>query len=98
MVFVIIITHFANRSFKTDLIPSAWKVDLVTPLLKKPGLDVDDFNNFRPISNLATVSKILERLALVQRWPNTAGSANQCPRQIRLPFRPLYGDNADQGR
>ena len=33
-------------------------------MLKKPGLDQSDMTNFRPITNLPTLSKILERLAL----------------------------------
>jgi len=36
----------------------------VTPLLKKKGLDGDNVANYRPISNLHTVSKIVERLFL----------------------------------
>ena len=39
------------------------KTGWVTPLLKKVGLDTSDFKNFRPITNLSTFSKILERLA-----------------------------------
>jgi hypothetical protein len=34
-------------------------------LLKKYGLDKDDPVNYRPISNLYTVNKILERLVLI---------------------------------
>ena len=33
------------------------------PLLKKKDLDKDDPKNYRPITNLVTISKILERLA-----------------------------------
>ena len=33
-----------------------------TPLLKKPSLSTDDLNNFRPISNLIFISKILEKV------------------------------------
>ena len=35
---------------------------VLTPLTKKEGLDVDDVTNFRPISNVSLVSKMLERL------------------------------------
>ena len=45
---------------------------LVTPLLKKPGLDVDDYKSYRPVTNLSTFSNILERLAIVRlkpKWP-----------------------------
>ena len=38
----------------------------MTPILKKPGLDANDLRNFRPVSNLPFVSKILERVVLHQ--------------------------------
>ena len=36
----------------------------MTPILKKQGLDTNDLRNFRPVSNLPFVSKILERVVL----------------------------------
>ena len=42
--------------------PSSFKQALVQPLLKKPSLSTDDLNNFRPISNLNFISKILEKV------------------------------------
>ena len=39
---------------------------LVQPLLKKPSLSTDDLNNFRPISNLNFISKILEKVVAIQ--------------------------------
>src|SRR5664279_4338123 len=39
---------------------------MVTPLLKKDGLDVDIFGNYRPISNLHTISKIVERVYMTR--------------------------------
>jgi len=43
------------------------RTGLVTPVLKKPGLNVDDCKNYTPVTNLSTFSKILlERLALVR--------------------------------
>ena len=39
---------------------------LLRPLLKKPGLDVEDMNSFRPVSNLSFLSKIVERAMLDQ--------------------------------
>jgi hypothetical protein len=54
---------------------------LVTPLLKKPGLDVADYKNFRPITNLTTISKLLERLALARVKSFIVTSPNFCPLQ-----------------
>ena len=36
------------------------------PLLKKPNLDENELCNFRPVSNLSFMSKILEKLVLRQ--------------------------------
>jgi len=76
-----VIAHLANRSFATGKFPASMKNGLVTPLIKKPGLDVSDFKNFRPITNLSTVSKLLERLALARIKPHIAASSNFCPLQ-----------------
>ena len=38
----------------------------MTARLKKPSLNPDDLNSFRPISNLTFLSKIIERIATKQ--------------------------------
>ena len=38
----------------------------MTPILIKQGLDANDLRNLRPVSNLPFVSKILERVVLLQ--------------------------------
>jgi len=35
---------------------------LISPLLKKPILDEEELSNYRPISNLSLISKIIERV------------------------------------
>jgi hypothetical protein len=42
------------------------KLALKTPLLKKNDLDPDVLSNYRPVSNLLFLSKLLERLAAKQ--------------------------------
>ena len=59
-----IIATLANLSFKSGSFPSCFKIAQVTPLLKKPGSDKTDPSNYRPISNLTNISKILEKLFL----------------------------------
>jgi len=59
-----LIVRLANMSFSTGVFPSSLKQGRITPLLKKPGLDQSDMANYRPITNLSTMSKILERLVL----------------------------------
>uniref|UniRef100_A0A8D3B260 Reverse transcriptase domain-containing protein n=1 Tax=Scophthalmus maximus TaxID=52904 RepID=A0A8D3B260_SCOMX len=50
-----------NLSILTGYVPKAFKVAVVKPLLKKPTLDPDILANYRPISNLPFISKILEK-------------------------------------
>ena len=45
-----------------DFIPADFKETVLLPLLKKVALDPDIFNNFRPISNLMFISKLIERV------------------------------------
>ena len=64
------ITYYHFSKFLAKVVtalgfPEIWKEALVFPLLKKPGLDVI-FKNFRPVSNLSFVSKLIERAAFNQ--------------------------------
>ena len=61
-VFAPIICTLANLSFSEGHFPDSFKSAQISPLLKKPGLDEDSPASYRPISNLNTVSKILEKL------------------------------------
>ena len=60
-----VLTKIVNNSLQSGCFPEIWKEALVFPLLKKPGLDVI-FKNFRPVSNLSFVSKLIERAAFNQ--------------------------------
>ena len=58
------ITKIINLSLLTGTFPSSFKNSLVTPLLKKPNLNREDLNNYRPISNLSVLSKLTEKIVL----------------------------------
>ncbi len=47
-------------------VPSSLKYAVVEPLLKKPGLDPSVLQNFRPISKLPFIAKILENVVFRQ--------------------------------
>ena len=51
-------------SLSTGKVPPQFKQAIVTPVLKKPGLDPNDLKHFRPVSNLSFVSKVLEKVVL----------------------------------
>lgn len=60
------ITRLANMSFSEGVFPTIFKTGRITPILKKTGLSVSDPANYRPITNLNTIGKILERLMLTR--------------------------------
>ena len=54
------LTHIINQSINTGIFPDQWKEARVLPL-HKSGLITDDPYNYRPISILSVLSKIIER-------------------------------------
>ncbi|WP_419591906.1 hypothetical protein, partial [Thiolapillus sp.] len=58
------ITNIINTSLTTGIVPRGLKTAIVKPLLKKPSLDKNLLKNYRPISNLPFLSKILEKVVL----------------------------------
>lgn len=61
-----IIMSIINSSLASGSVPTVFKSALVTPCIKKPKLDANILNNYRPISNLRFLSKVLERAVLPQ--------------------------------
>ena len=57
-----LITAIINQSLTTGEVPKAFKTALISPLLKKPTLDSSVLSNFRPVSNLSFLSKVLEKV------------------------------------
>ena len=55
-----------NVILSSGCVPAAFKHAVVQPLLKKPNLDPLVLSNFRPISKLPFLSKILERVVYIQ--------------------------------
>ena len=60
------ITIMCNASLREGFLPASQKAAIITPILKKVGLDVDDAKSYRPISNLTFVSKVIERIVADQ--------------------------------
>ena len=55
------LTAMVNASRREGRLPSTQKHAVVTPVLKKSGLDVEEPKNYRPVLNLTFVSKLVER-------------------------------------
>ena len=60
------ITQIMNISLTTGVVPQSFKHALVKPLLKKSNLDPECLKNYRPISNLPFLSKVIERVVVAQ--------------------------------
>ena len=56
------INDLFNDSLRDGIVPTDFKHAVVKPLLKKPSLDHEIFKNYRPVSNLPFLSKVLERI------------------------------------
>ena len=61
-----LITSIINASLEQGKCPNFSKQAHVTPILKKPSLDKEVFKNYKPVSNLNLLSKILEKVVAVQ--------------------------------
>ena len=59
---IVHITTIINLSMRERVVPPAFKQAIVTSLIKKKTLCRNDFKNYRPISNLSFLSKILEKI------------------------------------
>ena len=58
------ITNIVNASLKNVEFPNQFKSAIVIPSIKKASLDPDDLKNYRPISNLPFISKVIEKVVL----------------------------------
>ena len=64
--FLPFIMSLVTSSFKTGSIPKTLKHAKLTPLLKKPGLDMYVPNNYRSVSKTPFLMKTIERIASPQ--------------------------------
>ena len=79
------LTDIFNSSLASGIFPQCFKSALVTPILKKRCLDHNDLNNYRPVSNLCFIAKILEKLVLsqVSSYLNSHNLYNTCQSAYR---------------
>lgn len=80
------ITFLINRSLHEGTVPSRWKVAKVIPLHKKG--DKNSANNYRPISLLPCMSKILEKI--VQKHLINFLQINNILSKDQSGFRPKH--------
>ena len=62
----VLLAQFSLYVHKGGLKPDSFHLFHVTPLLKKPSLDRNELSNFRPVSGLNFVSKLIEKIVASQ--------------------------------
>jgi len=60
-ILVLTITNIVNLSLSSGKFHPILEQSVISPLLKKANLDKDQLSNYRPISNLSPLSKLIER-------------------------------------
>lgn len=81
------LARLINLSFKTSTFPDSLKLAIITPLFKKSNLDPEYLSNFRTVSGLPFVSKLIEKAALM-RLSSYLESSN-----LLVPFQSTYCSN-----
>ena len=56
------VNSIVNLCLTTGDFPISCKSSIVIPLIKKPGLDREMLKNYRPVSNLSFLSKVIEKV------------------------------------
>ena len=80
-----VITQIINVSLSSGEFPRSFSHALVKPLLKKPNADCEILKNYRPVSNLTFLSKILEKV--VARRLFTYMSENGLHEKMQSAYR-----------
>ena len=79
------LTDLFNSSLASGIFPQCFKSALVTPILKKRCFDRNYLNNYRPVSNLCFIARILEKIVLsqVSSYLNSHNLHNTCQSAYR---------------
>ena len=84
------ITKLVNLPLWHGVFPDDIKLAVVTPLLKKPNLDPDVLNNYRPVSNLSFLSKIIERAVVKQLHAYLETESESLFVPVQSAYRPFH--------
>ena len=79
------LTDLLNSSHAFVIFTQCFKSALVTPILQKKCLYHNDLNNYRPVSNLCFIARILEKLVIsqVSSYLNSHNLYNTCQSAYR---------------
>ena len=60
------VTTIVNDSLISGVMPLCFRQAIISPLIKKPNLDQNELKNYRPVSNLSFLSKVIEKAVSAQ--------------------------------
>ena len=80
-----VLCNLITESLQSGVFPSDFKTAHVCPLLKKPSLEKNSLKNYRPVSNLAFVSKLIEKAVVHQL--NTHLQQNDLVAEFQSAYR-----------
>ena len=83
-----IITNIVNISLADGVFPDHFKTAHVFPLIKKATLDCNALKNYRPVSNLPYISKIVEKVVAARLQKHLQD--NQLYEPMQSAYRPAY--------
>ncbi|MEL7307775.1 MAG: reverse transcriptase family protein [Pseudomonadota bacterium] len=80
-VFAPVLCFIVNLSMMTGVFPISEKCAVITPILKKRSLNKEDLQNYRPVSQLSFVSKLIESAVSAQIKLFLTTNNLYCPNQ-----------------
>ena len=77
--FIPVLQEIITKSFVSGVFPTDLKHAVVNPIYKPGGTDPEVYKNYRPVSNILTLSKIIEKVASNQ-LTSYLNTHNLCPK------------------
>ena len=77
-----------NKSIESNTFPDAFKTATVTPILKKPSLSAENMSNYRPVSGLAYVGKLIEKIVVTSF--NNHITRHDLDEKYQSAYRPFH--------
>jgi len=86
--FLPIITNIINESLSTGVFPQCLKSAIITPIIKKASLNPNDMKNYRPVSNIPFLSKLIEKQAV--KMVNAHVVKNNLDEELQSAYKPAH--------
>jgi len=83
-----VITNIINKSLTESRVPPLFRKALVRRLIKKQGLDPEELKNYRPVSNLPFISKVLEKAVSIRLQCHL--DSNDLHDSVQSAYRPRH--------